>query len=179
MPPSLVFRNVTVIDGTGTPGFPADVAVTDGRISHVRSTPAGSREVDGAGLVLAPGFVDTHSHDDAAFVRYPGMEFKLAQGVTSEISGNCGFSAMPNVPGKQVIPGDINSGRADWTDLSSYYAACEAAEPAINNAMLVGHNRVRAVVMGLEKRAPTLDEMLEMKAHVRLAMEQGAVGFST
>lgn len=179
MPPSLVFRNVTVIDGTGSPGFGADVGVTDGRISHVGQAPSAEREVDGTGLVLAPGFVDTHSHDDGAFVRYPGMEFKLAQGVTSEISGNCGFSAAPNVPGKQVIPGDINSGHADWTDLNSYFAACEAARPAINNAMLVGHNRVRAVVMGLEKRAPTLDEMLAMKAHVRAAMEQGAVGFST
>ncbi|MEX1102708.1 MAG: D-aminoacylase, partial [Dehalococcoidia bacterium] len=80
MPPSLVIRNAIVIDGTGAPGYPADVAVTDGRVSHVGSAPAGAREVDGSGLVLAPGFVDTHSHDDAAFIRYPGMEFKLAQG---------------------------------------------------------------------------------------------------
>jgi N-acyl-D-amino-acid deacylase len=179
MPPSITFRNVTVIDGTGAPGYPADVAVTDGRISHVGSAPGAAREVDGSGLTLSPGFVDTHSHDDAAFIRYPGMEFKLAQGVTSEISGNCGFSSMPNIPGKQVIPGDLNSGHADWTDLDSYFAACDAAKPAINNAMLVGHNRVRAVVMGLEKRAPTADELAEMKAHVRQAMEQGAVGFST
>ncbi|MGH2608044.1 MAG: N-acyl-D-amino-acid deacylase family protein [Tepidiformaceae bacterium] len=179
MPASLTFRNVTVIDGTGSPGYSADVAVTDGRISHVGAALAGEREVNGSGLVLAPGFVDTHSHDDAAFIRYPGMEFKLAQGVTSEISGNCGFSAMPNVPGRQVIPGDLNGGHADWTDLDSYFAACAAAKPAINNAMLVGHNRVRAVVMGLEKRAPTADELAEMKAHVCQAMEQGAVGFST
>ncbi|MEX0784258.1 MAG: D-aminoacylase [Dehalococcoidia bacterium] len=179
MPPSLVIRNGTVIDGTGAPGYPADVAITDGRISHVGSASTGAREVDGSGLVLAPGFVDTHSHDDAAFIRYPGMEFKLAQGVTSEISGNCGFSSMPNIPGKQVIPGDLNSGHAEWTDLDSYFAACIAARPAINNAMLVGHNRVRAVAMGMEKRAPTAAELAEMKSHVRQAMEQGAVGFST
>lgn len=179
MPPTLTIRNATVIDGTGAEGFVADVAVNEGRISHVGTAAAGDREIDATGLVLAPGFVDTHSHDDGAFVRYPGMEFKLAQGVTSEISGNCGFSAMPNIPGQQVIPGDLNGASSEWTDLASYFAACERARPAINNAMLVGHNRVRAVVMGMEKTAPTGQQLDQMKAHVRQAMEQGAVGFST
>jgi N-acyl-D-amino-acid deacylase len=99
--------------------------------------------------------------------------------VTSEISGNCGFSGVPNEPGRTFMPGDIVGPGAGWTDLDGYFAACFEGRPAINNAMLVGHNRVRAFVMGLERRAPTDAELAEMRGHVARAMEQGAVGFST
>ena len=179
MTADLTFRNVRVIDGSGGPAVAADVAVTDGRLSHVGEAPTGTREVDGRGMVLCPGFVDTHSHDDGAFLRHPGMEFKLAQGVTSEISGNCGFSTIPNEPGRVYMPGDISGPGSGWTDLTTYFAACMAKSPAINNAMLVGHNRIRAHVVGLEKRLATAEELAEMRSHVALAMEQGAVGFST
>ena len=136
MPADLTFRNVTVIDGSGSPGMSAHVAVTDGRITSVGEAGGGSREVDGRGMVLCPGFVDTHSHDDGAFIRHPGLEFKLAQGVTSEISGNCGFSTMPNEPGRTYMGGDISGPGANWTDLKSYFAECMAHGPAINNATL-------------------------------------------
>ena len=179
MPADLTFRNVRVIDGSGSPAFDADVSVADGRISAVGEAGAGMHEVDGRGMVLAPGFVDTHSHDDGAFLRHPGMEFKLAQGVTSEISGNCGFSTIPNEPGRSYMPGDISGPGSGWTDLDTYFAACIAQKPAINNAMLVGHNRIRAHVVGLEKRLATAAEVVEMRRHVAEAMEQGAVGFST
>jgi len=179
MPADLVFRNVRIVDGSGTAAVPGEVAVEGGRITAVGNAGPAGREVDGRGMVLCPGFVDTHSHDDGAFIRYPGMEFKLAQGVTSEISGNCGFSAAPNVPGQQVIPGDIVGGSATWNDLEEYFAACMERRPAINQAMLVGHNRVRAVTMALEKRLATPAELATMRGHVARAMEQGAVGFST
>ncbi len=179
MPADLAFRNATVIDGTGSPGIRADVEVTGDRITRVGAAGAAAREVDASGLVLCPGFVDTHSHDDGAFLRYPGMEFKLAQGVTSEVSGNCGFSTIPNEPGRTYMPGDIAGPGSTWTGLDSYFEACLALRPAINNAMLVGHNRVRAHVVGLEKRPPTAGELAEMRGHVAQAMTQGAVGFST
>ncbi|MBI2765346.1 MAG: D-aminoacylase [Chloroflexi bacterium] len=179
MPADLTFRNIRLLDGSGAPAVLADVAATGGRVTAVGEAPAGAREVDGSGMVLAPGFVDTHSHDDGAFIRYPGMAFKLAQGVTTEISGNCGFSAIPNVPGREVMPGDIVGGDSTWTDLDGYFAEVMAHGPAINNAMLVGHNRVRGVVMGLERRLAAPAELAEMRAHVAKAMEQGAVGFST
>lgn len=178
MTADIVFRNITIIDGSGAPGVPGDVAVTGGRISAVGRAGAAAREVDGTGKVLSPGFVDTHSHDDGAFYRYPGMEFKLAQGVTSEISGNCGSSAVPNDPGRQQ-PNDIAGAGAEWTDLETYFAAVMARRPAINNAMLVGHNRVRWMAMEMDRRAPTAAELAQMRGDVARAMEQGAVGFST
>ncbi len=179
MPADITFSNVMIVDGTGAPGFAGDVSVSEGRITSIGTGATAAREVDGTGLVLSPGFVDTHSHDDGAFIRYPGMEFKLAQGVTTDISGNCGFSTIPNEPGRRYMPGDIAGPGSDWTDLTGYFAACMAQRPAINNAMLVGHNRIRAHVVGLEKRHATAEEVTEMRAHVAKAMEQGAVGFST
>ncbi|GIW13043.1 MAG: dihydroorotase [Tepidiforma sp.] len=179
MAADLVFRDVTVVDGSGAPRFMADVAVTGDRISAVGRAPGGRREVDGRGLVLSPGFVDTHSHDDGAFLRHPDMRFKLAQGVTTDVSGNCGFSTVPNEPGREYMPGDISGPGSSWTDLESYFAACTAKRPAINNLMLVGHNRVRAHVMGLERRAPTAEELAAMRGHVARAMAQGAAGLST
>ena len=179
MPADIVIRNARVIDGSGSAPFEADVEVKDGRIALVGTAGVGAREIDARGQVLCPGFVDTHSHDDGAFLRHPDMAFKLAQGVTTDISGNCGFSTIPNDPGREYMPGDISGPGAEWTDLDSYFEACAAKRPAINNAMLVGHNRVRAHVVGLEKRAATADEIAEMRGHVARAMEQGAVGFST
>ncbi len=179
MPADLTIRNATVIDGSGSPGFAADVSVQEGRIVAVGEGLAATREVDGTGMVLSPGFVDTHCHDDGAFIRYPGMEFKVAQGVTTCVNGNCGFSSIPNIPGHTFMPGDIVGGRSDWTDLDSYFDACLAKSPAINSIMLAGHNRIRSYVIGLENRAPSADELAEMRALVERAMEQGACGFST
>lgn len=180
MPADLTIRNARIIDGSGTPAFSADVEVKDGRITRLGVAGAAAREIDADGRALAPGFIDTHSHDDGAFLRYPGMEFKVAQGVTSEVSGNCGSSTIPNEPGRKFIAGDLASARSSpWTDLDGYFAACMEKKPAINNMMLVGHNRVRAFVVGLEKRLATAGELAEMRGHVARAMEQGACGFST
>lgn len=180
MTADITIRNARIVDGTGVPAFAGDIEIEGDRITRVGEAGPARREIDAHGLVLTPGFVDTHSHDDGAFLRYPGMEFKVAQGVTSEVSGNCGFSAVPNEPGRTFMPGDIASGsHSTWTDLESYFAACTAANPAINNMMLVGHNRVRAFSVGLERREATPTELAEMRGHVAKAMEQGACGFST
>jgi N-acyl-D-amino-acid deacylase len=174
MPADLVFRNATVIDGSGGPPFAGDVAIESDRITAVGSVGPGRRELDATGLVLCPGFVDTHSHDDAAFIRYPGMEFKVAQGVTSEVSGNCGFSAIPVATGEGIV-----GTTGDWQDLDGYAAAVAARKPAINNIMLIGHNTVRALAMDNEKRSATDSELARMRGWVEQAMEQGACGFST
>jgi N-acyl-D-amino-acid deacylase len=178
----LAIRNVRVLDGSGGPAREADVAVDDGRIVGVGAVGAARQEIDGGGACLAPGFIDTHAHDDGAFFRHPGMEFKLAQGVTTVVSGNCGFSAIPADPDGD--PGKASGGilaglDGGFTDLNGYFEAVLARGPAINNLMLVGHNTVRTLVMGMAQRAPTAGELAEMRGHVERALEQGACGFST
>jgi N-acyl-D-aspartate/D-glutamate deacylase len=177
----LAIRDVSVLDGSGAPAFRADVAVRDGRIQDIGSAGRARREIDGRGAVLAPGFVDTHAHDDGAFLRHPGMEFKLAQGVTTVVSGNCGFSAIPGDPSADAGAGvGILAGlEHGFADLAGYFGEVMRRAPALNNLMLVGHNTVRALAMGMERRAPTAVELATMRDHVERAMEQGACGFST
>ncbi|MFK7914772.1 MAG: hypothetical protein AB8B93_12725, partial [Pseudomonadales bacterium] len=153
----IAIRNVQVLDGLGGPMIDADVAIRDGRIAALGTIGSARTEIDGQRLTLAPGFIDTHAHDDGAFLRHPDMHFKLAQGVTSVVSGNCGFSAVPADPTVDAAKasGGILAGlKGDFTDLSGYFSAVCAVSPAINNMMLVGHNTVRSLVMGNSKAAP-------------------------
>ena len=178
----IVIRHTAILDGLGGPAFVGDVGIEGGRISQIGSVSPGRQEIDGRGQTLAPGFIDTHSHDDGAFFRHPDMAFKMAQGVTTVVSGNCGFSAIPIDP--EVEPGRASGGilaglDSSFADLEGYFAAALCRGPGINNMMLVGHNTTRTLVMGIEKRAPTGAELNEMKGHVRSALEQGACGFST
>jgi N-acyl-D-amino-acid deacylase len=181
----LIIRNVSVLDGTGADPFTADVSVDGGRISAVSTAGiagAADREIDGAELTLAPGFIDTHAHDDGAFFRHPGMEFKLAQGVTTVVSGNCGFSAIPADPEQDSVAasGGILAGLVgEFTDLEGYFRAVLENPVSINNMMLVGHNTVRTIVMGMDQRGPTAGELTAMRDHVARAIDQGACGFST
>ena len=99
----LTIRNVNILDGSGAAEFRADVEIEGGRIKSIGNAGPASTEIDGEGKYLAPGFIDTHAHDDGAFFRYPGMEFKLAQGVTTVVSGNCGFSAIPLDPSQDMV----------------------------------------------------------------------------
>ena len=173
-----VIRNATIIDGTGAERFTGDVRIEDGHISEVGSSSgAAAVEVDATGLVLAPGFVDVHTHDDGALLQHPDMAFKISQGCTSVVVGNCGFSAIPAVPGENTL--DLSGVQANWSDLDGYRQNVENSGPALNAMMLVGHNTIRSLEMGNERRAPNDQELERMQQHVELAMEQGACGFST
>ncbi|MEL7157964.1 MAG: amidohydrolase family protein, partial [Actinomycetota bacterium] len=181
MTADIAFRNVRIVDGSGQPGTEGDVAVTGDRITAVGGTGAigaATTDIDGTGLTLAPGFVDVHTHDDGALIRHPGMEFKVAQGCTSVVIGNCGFSAAPAVKGQREPSGLIGV-RPTWNDLDGFAQAVDAAEPAVNTMALVGHNTVRGLVMGNERRGPTEAELAQMQEHVASAMAAGACGFST
>ncbi len=180
--PDVIIRNASILDGSGGPAFEGDVEITDGRISAIGTVGVADTEIDAHGACLAPGFIDTHSHDDGAFFKHPDMGFKLAQGVTTVVAGNCGFSAIPAVADADPVAasGGILAGlEADFTDLDGYFAAVLKRKPAINNMMLVGHNTVRSVTMGMARRAPTDAEIVTMRGHVALAIEQGACGFSS
>ena len=178
----LVIRDVTILDGLGSPSYIGDVGIEGGRISEVGSVSPGRQEINGRGQTLSPGFIDTHSHDDGAFFRHPDMVFKMAQGVTSVVSGNCGFSAIPADPkvDPAIASGGILAGlESKFRDLEGYFKAALDRKPGINNMMLVGHNTTRTLVMGFDKRSPTINELAEMKDHIRSALEQGACGFSS
>lgn len=155
----LLIRNGTIVDGSGSPGFRADLAVKDGSIVRIGNLKGASakRTIDATGLVVAPGFIDVHTHaDDLA--KKPRAENFLRMGVTTIMAGNCGSS--PVEIGKEV-------------------AEIRKANPSINFATLIGHGSVREAVMGTERRAPTPAEMEKMKALVARAMADGAVGLST
>ncbi len=183
-PCDLLIRGGTVVDGTGSPGVRADVAVRDDRIAAIGDL-AGEpavREIDAAGRVVAPGFIDVHSHDDAAVLTTP-MDFKLMQGVTTDIVGNCGAGIAPHNPERGLVPaismvlGDL--GEATWSSFGEYMSAVEKARPAINVACLVPHGVVRYAAIGMDTRAPEPGELDEMREHVREGMAAGAVGLST
>jgi N-acyl-D-amino-acid deacylase len=182
MPADLVFRDVRIVDGTGTPARGGDVAVAGGRITAVgdlagaaAAVGPATREIDGEGRVLAPGFVDPHTHDDAALVAHPDLAFKVAQGCTSLVIGNCGFSAFPAAPDALGVATDGGSGT-----LGAFRTAVAAQPPAANAVALVGHNTIRSAVLGPhEQRPPTAAEQVAMRAIVEQAMEDGACGFST
>ena len=177
--PDTVIRNATIIDGTGAPRFVGDVSIEDGHIAEIGEI-SGSvvdLEVDATGLVLAPGFVDVHTHDDGALVQHPDMTFKVSQGCTSVVVGNWCFSAIPAITGESTL--DLSGVEASWSDLDGYRDAVEGLNPAVNAMMLVGHNTIRTLEMKGERGAPNDRQLSRMQEHVELAMQQGACGFST
>lgn len=156
----VVFRNATVVDGTGASGFVADVAVHGDRIAEVGTINGSARtEIDSSGLVLAPGFIDVHTHDDFALDTSPDMPFKTLQGVTTIVTGNCGTS-VPEF--------------AEWMSTRKESSA------SVNVAALVGHGTIRAGVMGRStNRHATSSELAAMSDEVSRAFDAGAVGMST
>jgi N-acyl-D-aspartate/D-glutamate deacylase len=180
-PLDLVIRGGTVYDGAGGPGVRADVAVRGDRIAGVGAiTSRGAAELDATGLAVAPGFIDVHTHDDFAVLLDPVMDFKVMQGVTTDIVGNCGSGVVPFQAGLQrfsrFTPG-ANPPR--WESFATYLARVQEAGPSLNVATLIGHGTLRTGAMGNEQRAPAPAELDRMRAWVREGVEAGAVGLST
>ncbi|HET7539283.1 MAG TPA: D-aminoacylase [Polyangiaceae bacterium] len=178
----LSIRDALLLDGSGKPPRVADVHIEGDRIALIGSGPSGKREIGARGRALAPGFVDVHAHDDAALLSTPRLEFKLLQGVTSVVIGNCGFSLAPLAEGGPEPPGNASlfpGFHRRFSDVDGYRAAFEAARPAVNAVTLVGHNAIRSQVMGNDEREPTSQELARMRDHLRRALEQGAAGLST
>ena len=155
----LVIVNGRVVDGTGNPWFRADVAVKDGRIARIgRVAPTEARTVvDARGRIVAPGFIDVHTHVEGVYRQPDAVNF-VRMGVTTLVTGNCGSSA---------------------TEVGEFLGRIRETPLAVNLATLVGHGSVRQKVLKLENRAPTAEELRQMEQIVERAMQDGAVGLST
>jgi len=179
-----LIRDATIIDGSGSEPYDADVAITGDRISAVGKLDACAAKfvVDASGRALAPGFIDVHTHDDASVIRTPEMLPKLSQGVTTVIVGNCGISAAP-VRLRGAAPDPMNLlGDADafgYPTFGSYVAAVKTARPSVNVAALVGHTALRNNHMVSLDRAATSAEIEAMRDQLREALAHGALGLST
>ncbi|WP_419794092.1 D-aminoacylase [Pseudomonas palleroniana] len=179
-----LIRQALIIDGSNTPGYLADVGVLAGRIETIGdlATLTAAHEVDARGLVLAPGFVDVHTHDDTVVIRHPQMLPKLSQGVTTVIVGNCGISAAPvSLRGDPPDPMNLLGTRAAFTypRFADYRAAVEGAQPAVNVAALIGHTALRSNHMDDLQRTATPDEIAAMRGQLQESLEAGALGLST
>jgi len=182
-PYDLVIRNGRIVDGTGSPWYAGDLAIRDGRIAavgHVGGAPA-RRTIDAAGKVVAPGFIDMLGQSELTILVDPRLPSKIHQGITTEITGEGGSIA----PLDDAI---IKADRAgydhyhlapDWRTFREYFARLEKQGMGINLASYVGATQVRRMVLGDENRAPSPADLDRMRALVREAMEQGAVGVST
>ena len=179
-----LIRNARVLDGSGTDAQTVDVAVDAGIVCAIGqlSHYVGKQVIEGDGHVLAPGFIDVHTHDDTTVIRNPQMMAKLSQGVTSVIVGNCGISAAP-VQLTEPPPDPMNLlGEADafrYPTFAEYVAAVDAAQPAVNVGALVGHTALRNNHMDRLDRAATAGEVRAMRAQLTEGLDHGALGLSS
>jgi N-acyl-D-amino-acid deacylase len=183
---SLLIKNGSVIDGTGAAARPADVALDGDRIAAIGPGLRGEagRVIDAAGHVVAPGFIDAHSHSDLFYFGCPSAESKVRQGVTTEVVGMCSFSQAPLRAGQaEVVQGWAGGIGASldlrWETFAQYLDALAAIRPAVNVAHLVGHGALRIAAMGFENRPADTTDIKAMERLLGEAMDAGAFGFST
>lgn len=180
----------TVIDGTGSPGRTADVLISEGQIVAIDEGAAATgsvpaRQIDVTGMVVAPGFIDVHTHSDVSVLANPRAESKVLQGVTTEVVGNCSFSAFPSVPGRGDALNDhlLRLGgptvREVWPSLDAYATTFDAVGASLNVAAFVGHGALRIAVMEDAFGSATGADIERMCVLLDRELAAGAVGFST
>lgn len=186
-----LLKNGLVVDGTDRPGWLGDVLLAGERIlalalpgqiapALLARHAAGLREIDCTGKVIAPGFIDVHTHDDAAVLDAPDMAPKLSQGVTTVIVGNCGISLAPVVTDEPAAPLSLLGKRQfRHAGMAAYAQAVDAARPGVNVAALLGHTALRMRHVPQLDRAATAAECEAMAADVQEAMDAGALGLSS
>ncbi|MCC6195953.1 MAG: D-aminoacylase [Burkholderiales bacterium] len=180
---AILLRGATVVDGSGAPRFLADVRIEGERIAAVapQADARGAQVIDVAGRIVAPGFVDVHTHDDQIVLEAPVMLPKLSQGVTTVVVGNCGISLAPLVHPDPPPPLNLLGGPGNYvhTSMAAYAAAVTRARPAVNVAALVGHSTLRVATMDDPYRAATRAEQTRMVELLREGMDAGAAGLSS
>ena len=189
----IIIRNGKIVDGSGQKAYRADIGIENDRIAEISpDLEVESQEtIDAAGCVVSPGFIDMHSHSDFTLLVHPQAESKIRQGVTTELTGNCGGSPAP-VAGERFedfmqymvgLGGPYRKVLAPedwkWRTLSRFYEALEDKGIAVNVAPLVGHSTLRAGVMGYKSGPPTADELKRMKRLLEIELDRGAFGMST
>ena len=181
---ALIIRGGQLIDGTGGPAREADVSVSDGRVVAIaaRSARPARREIDARGQVIAPGFIDIHTHSDFTLPLNPRAESKIRQGVTTEVVGNCGFSVAPTLPGRAATLREYLASSAPWltfreTTFGDYVENFPAT--AVNVILQVGHNTLRLMTAEMENRPVTAAELATMERLLQEALAAGAWGMSS
>lgn len=186
--PDLVLKNGTIVDGTGRMRYAEDIAIRRSYILAIDApgTLAAGEEIDCSGMIIAPGFIDTHSHSDLRVLTEPQLPMKVRQGITLEVFGQDGVSVAPiraeDQPqvARSLAGLDGQLDRAwDWQSVEEYLAAIERARPAIDCAYLIPHGAVRLSVMGMEDRRASDEEIRAMQELIRQSMREGALGLST
>jgi len=180
----ILIKNGFVLDGTGKKAYKSDLGIAEGRI--VKISPhielQASQTIEAQGLHLAPGFIDAHTHSDITLLVDPRGQSKIHQGVTTEIIGNCGYSPAPlSGMALEEIQAEMKryGGQVTWTSIAGYVERMRKQGTALNVVPLVGHNTVRASVLGYENVQPDPTQLTAMEQLVEEAMEQGARGLST
>ena len=184
MQADILIRGADVIDGTGRPAFRADIEVTGSEITRVGHMPdaQAAHVIDAAGLAVAPGFIDVHTHDDWAVIEDPRLACKITQGVTTVVVGNCGISAAPFAP-RENLPAPFGivprTDKLSAPTVTDYARRVTQASPAVNVRLLVGHSTLRAGVMEDLDRPATPEDIEVMARQLDHALTEGAAGFST
>ena len=179
----LVVSGGTVVDGTGAPGIPADVGVDGGRIVEIGDLRDAEpeRRLDASGMIVAPGFIDIHSHSDYTLLVDPRAQSAVAQGVTTELVGNCGHGCAPITDPDRFtsnIYGYDPAVRIDWSTMAEYLDRLEVAGPAVNVATLVPNGNLRLAAMADPGATATPDEVRRMGMMLEEGLEAGAYGYS-
>src|SRR5947209_15677332 len=183
----LVIRNATVIDGTRSPRYEADIFIAGGRIAAVGrlEDARADAEIDASGKIAAPGFIDAHTHDDRLMLSAPDMAPKVSQGVTTVVAGNCGVSLAPaprGMPQPVTPPLDLMDSEGTWFHFKSfkeYVEALRAQPPATNCALLVGHTMLRLQTMDDVEKPASPREISSMRNMVDEALAARSIGVST
>lgn len=180
-----VLRGAMILDGTGGPAWKGDVGIRGDTIAALGeiSSSYGKNVVDISGWCVSPGFIDIHSHSDSSIVAYPEAQSRVLQGVTTEITGNCGSSAAP-VEGKSIEDNrkyylDEYGVDVSWSDVGSYLLSLEKMKMSLNQALLLGQGTIRSNVAGEADRKLTEEELKKVLRTVEAGMDAGAVGLST